>query len=87
MTQWQLDYLHDQGKVPDWWYYQQSDKPVWMKWQEQTDKFYKEIEERQKKQKQEQEAREQEKELERQIEEQAEEAVEKAFNDLFKDFL
>lgn len=35
MTEQELDYLHDQGKVLDWWYYQKSSKPIWMKWQEQ----------------------------------------------------
>ena len=77
MTQKQLDYLHDQGKVPDWWYYQQSDKPMWQKFQEQKDQFYRDYEERQKKQEQ----------LEESVRQQAGEAIETALNDLFSDYL
>lgn len=86
MTQQQLDYLHDQGKVPDWWYYQQSDKPVWMKWQEQTDKFNRELEERQKKQEQERQEKALEAQVEQEVEEQLETVLDKALGDLFKDF-
>lgn len=79
MTEQELDFWHDQGKVPDWWYYQKSTKPLWMKWQEQTDNFYKEIEQRQ---------REKEKndQIEETVKQQIETAVETALNDLFADF-
>ena len=79
MTEQELDFWHDQGKVPDWWYYQKSTKPLWMKWQEQTDNFYKEIEQRQ---------REKEKndQIEETVKQQIEAAVEAALNDLFTDF-
>ena len=94
MTDDELEYLHSQGKVPDWWYYQKSKKPVWMKWQEQTDKFKAEIEEREKQKKQEQEKRRQQEqeqkrqqELEREIQDKVEVAVDNALGDLFKDFL
>lgn len=60
MTEQELDFWHDQGKVPDWWYYQKSTKPLWMKWQEQEEKFLDEIQERKNNQ-------EQEKQLESQI--------------------
>lgn len=84
MTDDELEYLHSQGKVPDWWYYQKSKKPVWMKWQEQTDKFNAEIEEREKQKKQEQDLQAQ---VEQEVGKQLEQTVNKALEDLFKDFL
>ena len=78
MTEQELDFWHDQGKVPDWWYYQKSTKPLWMKWQEQTDNFYKEI--KQQKQK------ESEQQIEEIIKQQVEDAIETTLNDLFADF-
>ena len=71
----ELEYLHSQGKVLDWWYYQKSKKPIWMKWAEQTDKFYKEVEERKNQELQEQE-------LQNQVETQVKEAVENLLADL-----
>lgn len=82
MTQQELDYLHNQEKIPDWWYYQKSDKPIWMKWQEQTDKFNKEVEQRQAKKKEREEEQRQEEEIQKQVETMIEETI----NDLFKDF-
>ena len=94
MTDDELEYLHSQGKVPDWWYYQKSKKPVWMKWQEQGDKFIKEVEQTYEQRRQEQEKkRQQEQELkrqqeqEREIQDKVEVAVDNALGDLFKDFL
>ena len=84
MTEQELDYWHDQGKVPDWWYYQKSSKPIWMKWQEQTDNFKAEIEEREKLKRQEQDLQA---EVEQEVGKQLEQAVNKALEDLFKDFL
>ena len=78
MTQRELDYLHEQGKILDWYYYQQSDKPIWMKMQEQTDSFYKEVQERKEKQ-------EQEKLLEEELRSQVETVVEKVLGELFDD--
>ena len=75
MTEQELDFWHDQGKVPDWWYYQKSTKPLWMKWQEQEDKFKAEIAEL-----------EQQKKLQHEIEIQLEDAVEKALENLLEDF-
>ena len=83
MTQQELDYLHSQDKVPDWWYYQQSDKPIWMKWQEQTDKFYNDILEREKKEK---EKKEFERLVEQELDEKIDTIVQAALNELFKDF-
>lgn len=79
MTEEQFEYLHDQGKVPDWWYYQRSNKPMWQKYQEQKDQFYREYE-KQKKQ-------ENKNILEEAIINQAEEAIATAVKDLFIDFL
>ena len=84
MTDEEFEYLHDQGKVPDWWYYQKSKKPVWMKWQEQTDKFNQELEERQN---QKQQDKDMQAQLEKEVEKQLENAVEKALEHVFKGFL
>ena len=98
MEQWKFDELHDQGLMPDWAYYLQSDKPMWLKFQEQKDVFYKELEQRReqerqgkeesKRKKQEgRERQEQERLIEHQIEKQAETTVKAALNNLLKDFL
>ena len=34
-TRDQIEYLHHTGKMPDWAYYQQVGKPLWMALQEQ----------------------------------------------------
>ena len=43
MEQWQIEQLHKQGKMPDWIYYQQIDKPVWLKIEEQKQKMLDQI--------------------------------------------
>ena len=39
-TQHEIEYQHRKGKIPDWVYYQLSDKPVWMKMEEQRARAY-----------------------------------------------
>ena len=84
--------------MPDWAYYQQSDKPMWLKYQEQKDKFYNELEQRREQERQreeetkrkkqeERERQEQEQLLEKNLQKQAETAVEAALDNLLKDFL
>ncbi len=43
MEQWKIEQLHQQGKMPDWIYYQQIDKPVWLKIEEQKQKMIDQI--------------------------------------------
>lgn len=75
MTQRELDYQHDKGLIPDWAYYQQSDKPIWQKVQEQKDKMYQQIEQNKRN-----------KDLEKEIVEKIENAIDISINDLFKDW-
>lgn len=82
MTQADIEYYHNHGKMPDWIYYQLSDKPDWMKLEEQREKIYRELAEREALKKAEKEKAQQEKEIEKQVNEQ----IEKALDDLFKDF-
>ena len=44
MTDEEFEYLHSQGKILDWFYYQKSKKPLWIKWQEQTENLNNELE-------------------------------------------
>lgn len=37
-TQDEIEHYHAIGKMPDWVYYQLSNKPGWMKWNEQHKK-------------------------------------------------
>lgn len=37
-TQDEIEHYHAIGKMPDWVYYQLSNKPDWMKWNEQHKK-------------------------------------------------
>ena len=46
MEQWEIERLHEQGKMPDWIYYQQIDKPLWLKVEEQKQNFLEQVQER-----------------------------------------
>lgn len=72
MTQRELDYWHNKGLIPDWAYYQQSDKPVYQKIQEQKDTMYQQIKGN--------------KDLEEEIVKKVENAIDVSINDLFKDW-
>ena len=50
MEQYEIERLYKQGKMPDWFYYQQIDKPVWIKVEEQKQKFNERIQKRQQQQ-------------------------------------
>ena len=82
MEQWEIEHRHDQGLIPDWMYYQLSDKPAWMKWEEQHRRMYENLKAREEAQAQ----REAEKKLEKDIETKVENTLEKALADLLKDF-
>lgn len=76
-SQEQIEYYHNKGQMPDWIYYQLSDKDPQTKWQEQHQKMYDRLRE------QEEESRHQ-KELEKMVEQKLDEAVEKALADILK---
>ena len=79
MEQELLDYYHNTGKMPDWVYYQLSDKPCFLKFQEQREKIYRNFSEKQK-------MKEQEKKLMENINKQVEDEAKKAFSKLIKSF-
>ena len=81
-SQHEIEYYHNKGQMPDWMYYQLSDKPLWMKWEEQHRKIYENLRAREEAQAQ----REAEKKLEKDIETKVENTLEKALADLLKDF-
>ena len=59
-SQAEIEYYHNKGQMPDWIYYQLSDKPAWMKWEEQHRRMYENLKAREEAQAQ----REAEKKLE-----------------------
>ena len=74
-----IEYYHDRGLMPDWWYYQVNGKSAEENYIDMVNrrslKFREEI------------LREQEKkELEKELEAKLEETLEKVLNDLLKDF-
>ena len=71
MEQWQIEKLHQQEKMPEWIYYQQIDKPVWLKIEEQRNKLLEQVQER-----------EQEKELQKSLEKQVSEILESLIDKL-----
>ena len=81
-TQAELEYYHNKGKMPDWIYYQLSDKPAWMKLEEQHRRMYENIKAREEAKK----AREAEKQLDKDIQDKVENTLEKALDDLLKGF-
>ena len=70
MTQQEIERLHAAGKMPDWAYYQQIDKPIWLKLEEQTNAFLTALREDDK--------------VEQEITKTAEDAILKILGDLFK---
>lgn len=81
-TQAEIEYYHNNGQMPDWIYYQLSDKPAWMKWEEQHRRMYENLKAREEAQAQ----REAEKKLEKDIQDKTEEAVEKSLSRIFENF-
>ena len=43
MEQWQIEKLHQEGKMPDWFYYQQVKKPIMVSLFEQKQDFIDEL--------------------------------------------
>ena len=81
-TQAELEYYHNKGQMPDWIYYQLSDKPAWMKLEEQHRRMYENIKAREEAKK----AREAEKQLDKDIQDKVENTLEIAVDDLLKGF-
>lgn len=79
MEQWEIERRHDEGVLPDWMYYQLSDKPAWMKLEEQKKKFLDYLERRQREQ-------QDEKQMEKSLEAALEKVVNQEFSRIFKDF-
>lgn len=67
-----IEYLHDNGQMPDWAYYQQNNKPAYYNHSQQINKFL----EREKLSKQ----------LENELQEQLEDKLAKALDNLFSGF-
>lgn len=82
-TQDEIEHYHAIGKMPDWVYYQLSNKPDWMKWNEQHKKALDFVRGNLEAARAAQEAR---KQLNEELEVEAEKAVQKALEDLLKGF-
>ena len=78
-SQEHIEYYHNKGQMPDWIYYQLSDKPAWMKLEEQKKKFLDYLESRQREQ---QDAKQMEKSLEAALEK----VVNREFSRIFENF-
>lgn len=78
MEQEELDYLFQSGEMPAWAYYQMSDKPVWMKAQEQHNRLLEIVRER--------EAAREAQEAEEKLTKELEAGIEKAVEDLLSGF-
>ena len=79
MEQWEIEHRHDQGLIPDWMYYQLSDKPAWMKLEEQKKKTLDYLESRQREQ-------EDKKQMEKSLEEALGAAVNRELSRLLEGF-
>lgn len=92
-TQEQIEWLHDNGKMPDWAYYQQNGKSAQQNYVEATRKarerilknYYEQQEEAKRKAEEKKLEKELEKKLGKQIEIQLDEALQKALDNLLKD--
>ena len=81
-TKEQIEWLHDNGLMPDWVYYQQNGKTAQENWNEQ----HRKITERYRQREAEQRRQAEEKALEKKLEADLEKQIEKALDDLLKDF-
>ena len=89
-TQEQIEWLHDNGKMPDWAYFQQNGKTAQQNYVEATrrakEKILKRYEEQQAEVRRKAEEKELEKKLEAELEKKLEKTLEKALDDLLKGF-
>lgn len=82
----QIEWLHDNGKMPDWAYYQQNGKTAQQNYADATRRARERIMKLYEEQQAEARRKEEEKKLEADIEKQVEKAIEKALDKLLKDF-
>lgn len=86
LTPEQIEWLHDNGKMPDWAYFQQNGKTAQQNYVEATRRAKEKILKRYEEQQEEARRKAEEKKLEDEIEKKLEKAVEKALDDLLKGF-
>jgi hypothetical protein len=86
LTPEQIEWLHDNGKMPDWAYYQQNGKTAQQNYADATRRARERIMKLYEEQQAEAKRKEEEKKLEADIEKQVEKAIEKALDKLLKDF-
>lgn len=75
LTNEEIERLHNQGKMPDWIYYQVNGKSAQANWEEQRRKIYDNLRKR-----------EEEKQQKQELEKELKKMLEATLNDLLKDF-
>lgn len=90
LTSEQIEWLHDNGKMPDWAYFQQNGKSAQQNYVEATNRARERImklyEEQQEESRRKAEEKKMEEELSKKIEEKLEKTLEKTLADLLKGF-
>lgn len=90
LTYEQIEWLHDNGKMPDWAYFQQNGKSAQQNYVEATNRAREHImklyEEQQEEARRKAEEKKMEEELSKKIEEKLEKTLEKTLADLLKGF-
>lgn len=79
MDKQMIEYYHDNGLMPDWWYYQVNGKSA-------TENYFDIVEKRNQKLREEMVRQQEKEELEKELEAKLEVTLEKVLNDLLKDF-
>ena len=79
MDKQMIEYYHDTGLMPDWWYYQVNGKSA-------TENYLDIVSKRDRQLREEMLREQEKKELEKELEAKLEETLEKVLNDLLKDF-
>ena len=74
-----IEYYHNRGLMPDWWYYQVNGKSA-------TENYLDMVNKRDMKLREELLRQREKEELEKEIEDKLEDTIEKVLNDLLKDF-
>lgn len=86
-TKEQIEWLHDNGYMPDWVYYQQNGKTAQENWNAQQRSILEQDRQREAEKRRQAEEKKLEAELEKQLEQKLGKALEKSLDDLLKDFL
>ena len=82
----EIEWLHDNGWMPDWAYYQQNGKSAQANFSEQQRKIMEMERQREEEARRQAEEKEMEKKVEAEIEKKLDKALEKALDDLLKGF-